>query len=137
MLAARLLTPTIIEHVVPILDDLVSARVLREVPRYDRVAWTLADRGEEQPPGAIRRSSSHTRRKDNVRVLLESLAAEPLGELQPRDLDLGLSTRGTRDVFQRAIKAGLIESTTESLHDPTRAYRLTDLGRRQLSSRDH
>lgn len=135
VLAARLLTPSVIEHVVPILDNLVSARVLREVPRYDRVAWTLAERSEEQPPGTVRRSTTQARRKDNVRVLLESLAAEPLGELQPRDLDLGLSTRGTRDVFQRAIKAGLIESTTDSLHDPTRAYRLTDLGRRQLSPR--
>ena len=130
VLAARLLTPTVVEHVVPILDDLVGTRVLREVPRYDRVAWALAERSDEQPPATIKRTATAVRRTDNVRVLLAALAADTVGELQPRDLDLGLSVRGTRDVFQRAMKAGLIESTTDSLHDPTRAYRLTDLGRR-------
>jgi predicted HTH transcriptional regulator len=129
VLAARLLAPAVIEHVIPTLDALVGARVLREVPRYERVAWALAERPKPSAPT----DPTSARRTDNVRVLLQRIASEPDGELQPRDVDLGLSVRGTRDVFQRAIKAGLIESTTDSLHDPTRAYRLTDQGRRQAT----
>ena len=132
VLAARLLTPRVIEHVIPILDSLVGMRVLREIPRYDRVSWALAERGDEQPRATMGRPTTPARRTDNVRALLESFAVDPLGELQPRDVVLGLSVRGTRDVFQRARKAGLIESTTDGLHDPTRAYKLTNLGRRQL-----
>ncbi len=45
VLAARLLTPSVVEHVTPILDSLVGMRVLREVPRYDRVSWALARTG--------------------------------------------------------------------------------------------
>jgi ATP-dependent DNA helicase RecG len=132
VLAARLLTPSVIEHVVPILDDLVGARVLREVPGYDRVAWTLAERHDQRTGTGDGLPTVIARRTDNVRVLLEALAVDAVGELQPRDVNLGLSTRGTRDVFQRALKAGLIEPTTAGLHDPTRSYRLTDLGQRQL-----
>jgi predicted HTH transcriptional regulator len=136
VLAARLLTPCVTEHVVPILDALVGARILREVPRYDRVTWALAEGHGDQlgvKASPVEPAAPAERRVNKVRVLLQSLAADPFGELQPRDVDLGISARGVRDVFQRAIKAGLIESTTDSLHDPTRAYRLTDLGRRQLT----
>jgi predicted HTH transcriptional regulator len=132
VLTTRLLTPNLVEHVAPILGELVEKRVLREVPRYDRVAWVLQEPSQPTatPPGDGPKAA--TRRTDNVRLLLEAMANKG-AELQPRDVDLGLSDRGTRDVFQRAVKGGLIESTTESLHDPTRAYRLTDLGRRQLT----
>ena len=101
VLAARLLTPNLIEHVVPILGGLVGTRVLREVPRYDRVAWALAERLDEQPPVTTAMAPTRPRRTDSVQVLLEALAADRLGELQPRDIDLGLSPRGKRRVSSR------------------------------------
>ena len=75
VLAARLLTPSVVEHVIPILDSMVGTRVLREVPRYDRVAWALAERSEEQEVETVGRTTTPARRTDNVRALLESYVA--------------------------------------------------------------
>ena len=103
---------------------------MREVRGYERLSWILADRAAPTLEGA---PTAATKRVDTVGMLLEMLGASPYGELQPRDVNLGLSERGTRVVFQRATKAGLIEPTTEALHDPTRSYRLTAAGRRELA----
>ena len=64
---------------------------------------------------------------------LGAIAASGDGQLRPRDARLGVAERAMRNAFKRAVDAGLIEATTDGLHDPNRAYRLTENGRRQLA----
>ena len=72
VLAARLLTPLVIEHVIPILDSLVGMRVLREIPRYDRVSWAGRQctpiRTPDDNATFISRSSQRGPNRSRVRV---------------------------------------------------------------------
>jgi DNA-binding transcriptional regulator PaaX len=56
---------------------------------------------------------------------------EPMSS--PRNARLGVAERAMRNAFKRAVDAGLIVATTDGLHDPNRAYRLTENGHRQLA----
>ena len=126
--AARLLTPVVPEQTISLLEKLATARVLRLAPQFERLAWALANRTEP---------SAHTRprvaRTDAVAALLRAIAATADGQLRPRDARLDVAERAMRNAFKRAADAGLIEATTDGLHDPNRSYRLTENGRRQLS----
>lgn len=126
--AARLLTPVVPEQTISLLERLATARVLRLAPQFERLAWALANRTE---PSAQTRPS--VARTDAVAALLKAIAATTDGQLRPRDARLDVAERAMRNAFKRAADAGLIEATTDGLHDPNRAYRLTENGRRQLS----
>jgi ATP-dependent DNA helicase RecG len=73
------------------------------------------------------------RRQPAVRALLREIAGG--GELQPRDIEIGLKPRALRGVIAAALEADLIEPTTTVEHDPTRAYRLTPHGRRHAPAK--
>ena len=141
VLTARLLAPSLPEHVTAMLDELVEAKVLVSRPRFDRVTWELAAPAElAQKRRPVRKAAPEpaarisSRRRESVAALLRAVAASPTGELRPRDASIGLADRALRATFSAAERAGLIEATTASVHSPNRAYRLTDLGRRQLGA---
>lgn len=126
--AARLLVPLLPEQTISLLERLESARVLRVAPQFERLAWALADRSAPAAP-----KSATGGRFDAVAEILKAIAATGDGQLRPRDARLDLADRAMRNAFKRAVDAGLIEPTTDSLHDPNRAYRLAEGGRRQLA----
>ncbi len=126
--ASRLLTPALPEQTISLLESLAEARVLRLVPQFERLAWTLADRGESSKQKLL-----NVARTDAVAAILDAIAATSDGQLRPHDTRLDVAERAMRNAFKRAADAGLIEATTDGLHDPNRAYRLTEHGRRQLA----
>jgi ATP-dependent DNA helicase RecG len=126
--AARLLIPVLPEQTISLLEKLAAAHVLRLAPQFERLAWALADRTE---PSAHKQPS--VARTDAVAALLKAIAATDDGQLRPRDAQLGVADRAMRNAFKRAVDVGLIAATTDGLHDPNRAYRLTENGHRQLT----
>ncbi len=128
--AARLLTPIVPEQTISLLEKLATSRVLRLAPQFERLAWALAERSEQIAPGR-----PNTARTEAIAALLKAIADAPDGQLRPRDARLDVADRAMRNAFKRATEAGLIEATTDGLHDPNRAYRLTENGRRQLARR--
>jgi hypothetical protein len=65
------------------------------------------------------------RRQESMRALLRTLLDK---ELQHHQIHIGLKPRALHLLIGAAIDADLIEATTELVHDPTRAYRLTARG---------
>jgi predicted HTH transcriptional regulator len=126
--AARLLIPVLPEQTISLLEKLATAHVLRLAPQFERLAWALADRTE---PSARKQPS--VARTDTIASLLKAIAASGDGQLRPRDARLDVAERAMRNAFKRAVDVGLIEATTDGLHDPNRAYRLTENGHRQVA----
>ena len=126
--AARLLIPVLPEQTISLLETLERERVLRLAPQFERLAWATADRTE--PPLQKLPTDART---NPVAAILTAIAKSSDGQLRPRDARLDVAERAMRNAFKRAVDAGLIEPTTDGLHDPNRAYRLTENGHRQLS----
>ena len=126
--AARLLIPVLPEQTISLLETLERERVLRLAPQFERLAWAIADRTE--PP--LQKSPTDAR-TNAVAAILTAIAKSSDGQLRPRDARLDVAERAMRNAFKRAVDAGLIEPTTDGLHDPNRAYRLTENGHRQLA----
>jgi ATP-dependent DNA helicase RecG len=142
-LAARVVLKPI-HQAATILKDLVALGAALERKRVDGTGiWAAADEDmpiadEEQGAGSGGYPKSRDnadnlplipgvskRRQESMRALLRTLLDK---ELQHHQIHIGLKPRALHLLIGAAIDADLIEATTELVHDPTRAYRLTARG---------
>ena len=139
-LAVRTMGHGTVEAAAVLLDRLRKAGALRPELRPDRTVWVPEPpvRKEDEipaPSGELAPIKGVSQRRlAGVWRLLEEVAAA--SELRPSDADVGVALRARKSYFAAALDSGLIEPTTDVVHDPTRAYRLTAAGQAALERRE-
>ncbi len=138
-LVARILAPRMTVDAVATLLTLEAAGVLRRrVTRY-LPYWTVAEPEEDQTPVSV--SSAQTkpvkgrRGDDRIPDLISAIAQSADGRLAGSEIGTALnltSSRSRAKWINTALDKGLVESSTDNLHDPTRTYSLTRSGRELL-----
>lgn len=139
-LAIRTMGHGSVEDAAVLLDRLRKVGALRPELRPDRTVWVPEPPARQEdevpaPSGELAPLKGVSQRRlAGVWRLLEEVAAA--SELRPTDADVGVALRARKNYFAAALDSGLIEPTTDVVHDPTRAYRLTAAGQAALERRE-